>query len=74
MQYKKYKEGEVIFKIGEVPSEFYSIIFGKVNLIKTLEEVKIMTGFEYFFHLMNLRKNNETYFFHKTIINNMNNY
>ena len=74
MQYKKYKEGEVIFKIGETPSEFYSIIFGKVNLIKTLEEVKIMTGFEYFFHLMNLRKNNETYFFHKTIINNMNNY
>ena len=74
MQYKKYKEGEVIFKIGEAPSEFYSIIFGKVNLIKTLEEVKIMTGFEYFFHLMNLRKNNETYFFHKTIINNMNNY
>jgi pseudouridine kinase len=38
MQYKKYKEGEVIFKIGEAPSEFYSIIFGKVNLIKTLEE------------------------------------
>ena len=74
MQYKKYKEGEVIFKIGETPSEFYSIIFGKVNLIKTLEEVKIMTGFEYFFHLMNLRKNNETYFFHKTIITNMNNY
>ena len=74
MQYKKYKEGEVIFKIGEAPSEFYSIIFGKVNLIKTLEEVKMMTGFEYFFHLMNLRKNNETYFFHKTIINNMNNY
>ena len=74
MYYKKYKEGEIIYKIGDAPTEFYSIIFGKVNLIKTIQEIKIMSGFEYFYHLMNLRKNNESYFFHKTIADNMNNY
>ena len=74
MYYKKYKNGEIIYKIGDIPDEFYSIIFGKVNMIKAIPEEKIMSGFEYFYYLMNLRKNDEIYLFHKTIAMNLNNY
>ena len=74
MYYKVFKEGDIIYKIGETPTEFYSIIFGKVKLIKAIPEKKIMSGFEYFYHLMNLRKNNEIYLLHKTIADNMINY
>ena len=48
MVYKKFNEGEIIYKIGDVPNEFYSIIFGKVHIIKVIVEHKIMSGFEYF--------------------------
>ena len=74
MYYKVFKEGDIIYKIGETPTEFYSIIFGKVKLIRAIHEKKIMSGFEYFYHLMNLRKNNEIYLLHKTIADNMINY
>ena len=74
MYYKKFKEGDIIYKIGDTPNEFYSIIFGKVKLIKIIQEKKVMTGFEYFSYLMNLRKNSDLYLVHKTIEDNMNNY
>ena len=74
MVYKKFNEGEIIYKIGDVPNEFYSIIFGKVHIIKVIVEHKIMSGFEYFCYLMNLKNNNEIYLLHKSIEINSNNY
>ena len=74
MVYKKFNEGEIIYKIGDVPNEFYSIIFGKVHIIKVIVEHKIMSGFEYFCYLMNLKNNNEIYLLHKSIEINSNNF
>ena len=74
MTYKKFHEGQIIYKIGDVPKEFYSIIFGKVNIIKAIPEQKTISGFEYFCYLMNLKKDNEIQLFHKTIETNSNNY
>ena len=74
MYYKKFKEGQIIYKIGEIPSDFYSIIFGKVNLLKAIQEEKTMSGQEYFYYLMNLKKKEEMYLLHKTIDINSNNY
>ena len=74
MYYKRYKEGQIIYKIGETPSDFYSIIFGKVNLMKAISEEKNMSGLEYFYYLMNLKKREELYLLHKTIEINSNNY
>ena len=73
MGYQKFNEGEVIYKIGDLPQEFYSIIFGKVQIIKVIVEQKTMSGFEYFCYLMNLKNNQETYLLHKSIeINSIN--
>ena len=74
MYYKRYKEGDIIYKIGDAPKEFYSIIYGKINIIKAIQDSKMMSGFQYFCYLMNLRKNNDIYIFHKTIEANSNNY
>ena len=74
MGYKKFQEDEIIYKIGDAPKEFYSIIFGKVNIIKAIHEQKLMSGFEYFCYLMNLKNNDEIYLLHKTIEINSNNY
>ena len=74
MSYKMFKEGEAIYKIGDIPKEFYSIIFGKVHLIKAIQEENVMTGFEYFCYLMNLKNSDETYLFHKVIHLNIHNY
>ena len=67
-------QGQTIYKIGDIPKEFYSIIFGKVNLIKSSQEHKLMSGFEYFCYLMNLKNSDSLYLFHKVIHINANNY
>ena len=74
MTYKKFKEGQIIYQMGDIPKEFYSIIFGKVNLIKAFPEQESMSGFEYFCYLMNLKNKNENYIFRKIIEINSNNY
>ena len=74
MLYQRFKKGEVIFRIGEPPDSFYSIIFGKVNILKPKPKVENMTGFQYFNYLMDLRKNKEIYIFNECIKNNKNNF
>ena len=74
MTYKMFLQGQTIYKIGDIPKEFYSIIFGKVNLIKSSQEHKLMSGFEYFCYLMNLKNSDSLYLFHKVIHINANNY
>ena len=60
-RYKKYKKGETIFKIGDVSDNFYSILLGKVDLLKLLPKIVNMTGQEYFYYLLDLIKKKENY-------------
>ena len=74
MKYEKFVEGTIIYKLGEPPNSFYSIIFGKVKLLKPVEKHQLLTGFQYFSYLMELRKKKEFFIFNECIKNNIINY
>ena len=74
MLYQRFKKGEVIFRIGEPPDSFYSIIFGKVNILKPKPKIENMTGSQYFNYLMDLKNNKEFYRFNECIKNNKKNF
>ena len=74
MRYKRYKKDEVIIKIGEEPDFFYSIIFGKVKIIKPIPKIKSLTGFQYFKYLMDMKKHNENYIYTQCIRTNKKNF
>lgn len=74
MCYEKYQKGEVLYKIGDSPNSFYSIIFGKVNILKPIEKHELLTGFQYFNYLMKLRKEKEKYIFNQCLKYNKINY
>ena len=74
MRYKKFKKDEIIIKIGEPPELFYSIIFGKVKIVKPMPKVESFTGFQYFKYLMEMRKKNEMYIFNQCIKINKNDF
>ena len=74
MQYTFFKKDETIIKIGEKLDSFYSIISGKIKIMKPFEKKQEMTGFEYFRYLMQLKKNNETYIINQCIKNNDQNF
>ena len=74
MRYKKYKKDEVIFRIGDPPDSFYSIIFGKVNILKPTPKIQYLTGNQYFLYLMNIRKQKEQYIYNLCIKNNKKNF
>ena len=72
MCYQKFKKDEVIFRIGDPPDSFYSIIFGKVNILKPLPKKVLLTGHQYFEYLMKMRKQKEHFIFNECINNNKN--
>ena len=74
MRYKRFKKDELIIKIGDPPDFFYSIIFGKVKIVKPVPKIKSLTGFQYFKFLMDMRKQNENYIFTQCIRTNKNNF
>ena len=74
MRYEKYEKGDIIYKVGEHPNSVYSIIFGKVDIFKPIEKTQLLTGFQYFHYLMNLRKKKENYLFNLSIKKNTANY
>ena len=74
MRYQKYKKDEKIIQIGSPPDFFYSIIFGKVKVIKPVPKDEELTGFQYFKYLMNMKKKNEDYIFRECIKNNKNDF
>ena len=74
MRYIKFEKGDVIYRIGEPPNSFYSIIFGKANVLKPIEKHELLTGFQYFKYLMNLRKKKDNYVINLCIKNNIINY
>ena len=74
MRYQKFKKNETIIKIGSPPDFFYSIIIGKVKVIKPVPKIEELTGFQYFKYLMNLKRNNDDFVFKECIRNNKNNF
>ena len=74
MRYKKFKKGEMVFRIGEHPDAFYSIIFGKANILKPMPKAVFLTGYQYFTYLMKLKKDKELFIFNLCIQNNKKNF
>ena len=74
MRYIKFEKGDVIYRIGEPPNSFYSIIFGKANVLKPEEKQVSLSGFQYFNYLMTLRKNKDFYILNLSIKKNKVNY
>ena len=73
MRYKQFKKNDVIIKIGDPPDSFYSIIFGKVKIIKPIPKTESLTGFQYFKYIMKMKKN-DNYIFNQCIKLNKDNY
>ena len=61
-----------LFKIGDIPDNFYLIFNGKIEILKPVLNQQYMNGYNYFYHLMHLRKNKETYIYNLTISENQN--
>ena len=74
MRYQNFKKNDVIVKIGEKLDSFYSIIQGKISILKPFQKIVSMTGFEYFKYLMGLKKNKENYIINQCVKNNDKNY
>ena len=74
MRYKKFKKGDMVFRIGEHPDAFYSIIIGKANILKPMPKAVFLTGYQYFNYLMKLRKEKEFYIFNLCIQTNRKNF
>ena len=74
IKYKFFKKGEIIFKIGDLPDFFYIILWGKVDILKPLPQNKLLTGYQYFTYLMNLKKSKDEHLFNLCIQANKINY
>jgi len=56
IKFKKIPKNEILFKIGEHTNYFYLIIEGKVDILKPMSTIHIISGYEYFLKLMEYRK------------------
>jgi len=70
--FKKYKKGEIIFRIGDDGDKFYYVLHGKTNILKIKEIPNIyMSIIEYINYCIFLIKEGENYLFQEVIrINN----
>ena len=66
----KINKNKVVYKTGELSKFLYIIISGKIEKLKPIKIEKEMTGYEYFSHLMQLKKNNEIGLYNMTIKEN----
>ena len=73
IKFKKIPKNEILFKIGEHTNYFYLIIEGKVDILKPISKINIISGYEYFLQLMNYRKN-DRYLFSLCIQENKRNF
>ena len=61
LKHKFLHAGKTIYEINSVPDNYYYIIEGRVRALKPEKIATRMTGFEYFTHIMRLKKDNENY-------------
>ena len=70
MKHKFIHKNEVLFKINDVPDNFYLIISGKMSILKPIDVKKEMSGFEYYKYIYSLYKNKEDYLLELTLEKN----
>ena len=61
LKHKFLHAGKTIYEINSVPDNYYYLIEGRVRALKPEKINTRMTGFEYFTHIMKLKKDNENY-------------
>ena len=71
MKYRLFREDEIVFRIGDLSVFLFLIIEGKVEILKPINEIKEMTGYEYYSYLLDLKNNNEEYLFNLSIDENL---
>ena len=59
MNYRLFKEGEEVFKVGDSSVYLYLIIKGKIEILKPTPEMSLISGHEYFLYIMNLKHQKE---------------
>ena len=74
IRYKFFKKGETIFRIGDLPDNFYIILLGKVDVLKPFPEKMLMTGYQYFCYLMQLKKSKDEHLINLCIKENKNHF
>ena len=72
-EFKKFKKGDIIFRIGDDGEKFYYILKGKANVLKIKEIPNIyMSAIEYINYCIFLIKQRENYLFQEVIRKNYN--
>ena len=61
MNYRLFKEGGEVFKVGDSSVYLYLIIKGKIEILKPTPEMSLISGHEYFLYIMNLKHQKEEY-------------
>ena len=70
MKHLYLESGTTLFRIGDKGDKFYIIIHGKVAVLKPRPKESIMSGFNYFRLLMELKVSKENYILKQTIDTN----
>ena len=74
IKYKFFKKGETVFRIGDLPDNFYIILWGKVDILKPLPKKMTITGHQYFCYLMQLVESKDEHLFNLCIKTNKNHF
>ena len=59
MNYKLFKEGQEVFKVGDLSVYLYLIIKGKIEILKPTPEINLISGYEYFSYIIDLKEKKE---------------
>ena len=70
IKYKFFKKGETVFRIGDLPDNFYIILWGKVDILKPLPKKMMISGHQYFCYLMQLLQSKDEHLFNLCIKTN----
>lgn len=67
---KYYKENEIIYKSNDEANFFYIILNGEITLKEPVKEKKLMTGYEYYLLIKQMKKSGHQFLIEKTIDEN----
>ena len=70
LSYMLIKQGEILFKIGDVGDRFYFILSGKITILKLKDNISKMTYFDYLLYCMFLINKKENYILNEVLKHN----
>ena len=71
MKYRLFRTDDVVYRIGDLSVYLFLIIQGKVEILKSITEIRRMSGYEYFCYLLDLKNSCDEYLFNMTIKDNL---